>query len=955
MPGRTTTRSTRTTRAAAGTRSARSAAVEIPDEGPVTSLRTRIVHVFGDAQKTTATQRKLVVTLRKIQEECCYEPPVPVKKGKKAQEEEVEDFDEDDFNSEMMRIVLRIVNVKKSEPAGDRVVRFLATFLKHATEKDQINAAALDGEYETTDTPATRLNTLIFKIALRLLQSKDKTLRFRAVQIITHMVNNLEQIDDNIFALVKAGLTKRLRDKEPSVRVQAVLGLGRLISNDEDELDDEDDEDEANSILERLVGIMINDPDAQVRRTILSNIPFWPTTLRYQLERARDVDVTTRRIVYTRILPNLNDFRYLSLAERDKMIRWGLRDRDDTVRKAAARLFYERWIEDCASKRDTRPEEERVGTTAPPSRDGLCELLERIDIVRAGQEDGMAHEAMKQFWAARPDYLEAMIFDHDFWLALDPPAAFIVRTLNDFGQATDDERVRELIEDKMPALTQFAFIIQKQLNLVIENAARVATLDEDDPALEEAVERSEDSTFVATQLLNVSLTLDYADEVGRRQMYNITQEAIAKPALPEDCTKLAIEVLRIICGSRGESDFVAVIMEAIAEVHDTLLDDDDDDTFGDAVDAESFHSAQSEHSSPAPANRKEAKPAKKLSPEEEEEERTHIVAVNSKCLHIMQCTLQNVTCDLNDNTNLTAKLNTLIIPAVQSHENVLRERGLLCLGSAALLSKDLAASNLELFFHCFNKGNDDLKDAVLQILSDLIITYPDLLAPPVADPDTTEQSELPEHSPILRPLMKVLIKGIESEDVHVSRTGRVAAQKLVLHNLLPPESTAEIVKSFTISYFNPDLNDKAVATQGLGYFIPVFCHSKIQNAQLMATVVVPVIAKLLVMRDEIEDNEDSEMVGWPNITAHLSEWTDGRKVVGQSEVGLDGKVSWSAASELPHLALAIDILERALTNTCTREEPPSSKPSKSWSLKQSKTRSAWTQHSETHWPSSRQP
>jgi len=95
-----------------------------------------VAQVFGDAQKTTATQRKLVVNLRKIQEACCFEPPDTNRKGgKKGKGEVQEDFDEEDFNGEVVRCVLRILGVKKSEPVGDRIIRFLGVFLKHASEK----------------------------------------------------------------------------------------------------------------------------------------------------------------------------------------------------------------------------------------------------------------------------------------------------------------------------------------------------------------------------------------------------------------------------------------------------------------------------------------------------------------------------------------------------------------------------------------------------------------------------------------------------------------------------------------------------------------------------------------------------------------------------------------------------------------------------------------------------
>lgn len=160
MPGRTSTRTPRTsagtTRKSSTTRasSARqsSNAVEIPDEGPETSLRTKIAQVFGDAQRTTATQRKLVVNLRKIQEACCFEPPETGKKGgQKGKGELQEDFDEEDFNNEVVRCVLRILGVKRSEPVGDRIIRFLGVFLKHASEKGEHSTILVHWRHFDTD------------------------------------------------------------------------------------------------------------------------------------------------------------------------------------------------------------------------------------------------------------------------------------------------------------------------------------------------------------------------------------------------------------------------------------------------------------------------------------------------------------------------------------------------------------------------------------------------------------------------------------------------------------------------------------------------------------------------------------------------------------------------------------------------------------------------------------
>lgn len=69
-----------------------------------------------------------MISLRKVQEACCYEPINPSNRRQ-------EDFGEDDFNVEVARCIIRLMGVKKSEGVGDKLVRFLGLFLRHACEK----------------------------------------------------------------------------------------------------------------------------------------------------------------------------------------------------------------------------------------------------------------------------------------------------------------------------------------------------------------------------------------------------------------------------------------------------------------------------------------------------------------------------------------------------------------------------------------------------------------------------------------------------------------------------------------------------------------------------------------------------------------------------------------------------------------------------------------------------
>ena len=126
MPARVP--ASRSTRSSAATRS--TPPTDYPEDTPETALRTQVCALFKDAQRSTAGHRKLVINLRKVQEACCYEPQARTKKTG------AEDFDESEFNAEFVRSVLRVMPVKRSEAAGERVIRFIGLFLRHANGKD---------------------------------------------------------------------------------------------------------------------------------------------------------------------------------------------------------------------------------------------------------------------------------------------------------------------------------------------------------------------------------------------------------------------------------------------------------------------------------------------------------------------------------------------------------------------------------------------------------------------------------------------------------------------------------------------------------------------------------------------------------------------------------------------------------------------------------------------------
>lgn len=627
--------------------------------------------IFADAQRSNVGHKALAKRLKRLE-------------------------NNPNFEANIKQCIFRLLDVAKSEVAGNRVVKFLTVYLQ-------------DADASSSTTSAVLLALLPFLCA------KDKTIRYRATQLVSQILAVLSAIDDDLYRVIRHELIKRLHDKVPAIRLEAVVALGRIVENeiDDEQQEQDSDEDVAPGLLDKLLDVLQNDTNADVRRALLLNLPITPTTLPYLLERARDRDAPTRRTLYSRLLPKLGDFRHLSLSMREKLLRWGLRDRDEKVRKAAARLFAERWIEDCAGTKADNEGEVDKNKLHDASMPALLELLERIDIINAGAESGIGLDAMKEFWGSRPDYVDAIVFEDEFWNSLTTESAFMVRTFIQCCQ--QNPALQANVEEKMPEVTRLGFYIQNHLNTLLDSIRNNISSEE-----------QADQEFVVEQLLHIAHCLDYTDEIGRRKMFTLLRNAISVAELPEEITRLAVETLRLVCNAdaAGEREFTSVVLEAIAEVHDTILPSEPDLPENEE---DSFVSARSEVSdnsddTPTKANKKKRKDSN-LSPEEKEQASIKEILINMKCLHIAQCMLQNVTGNLQSNVHLETMLNNLVIPAVRSYENPLRERGVLCLGLCCMLEPKLAEENTPVFIHCLINGHEGLKVMSMQILCDVILSH----------------------------------------------------------------------------------------------------------------------------------------------------------------------------------------------------------------------------------------
>ncbi|KAJ9661173.1 chromosome condensation complex Condensin, subunit G [Neophaeococcomyces mojaviensis] len=673
-----------------------------------------VADIFADAQKSSINHKTLTKRLRKL--------------------EAKHESQRTRFEEQVKQCVVRSLEVTKSEKAGANIVKFLCAYC----------AATQGEEQESEDEESNNITNVLLLMLLPYMSAKDKVVRYRATQIISQLMGIVQEIEDDLYQAIRHELIKRIRDRVPAIRLEAVCALGRLLENEMDEeaqekgndSDDDtimSDEAESTGLLAKLLDVLQNDTNADVRKALLLNLPIEPKTLPYLLERARDKDAPTRRALYAKLMPNLGDFRHLSLSMREKLLRWGLRDRDERVRKAAVKMFSSLWIEQIAKTlQQTDPDEQEEKPTKKnigfyeSSIPALLELLERIDILNSGQDDGIGLEAMREFWTLRPDYFNAMEFRDEFWGDLSVESAFMARSFYDYC-AQDPDALAEA-EDKMPEVTRFGFHLQRYLNQVLETRQAF----ESGAEIEE--ETIAEQEFIAEQLLHIAHTLDYTDEIGRRKMFSLLRNMLSIAEFPEEMTRLTVEALRLTCASNaaGEKEFIAVVTEAITEVHDTLNDEDADQNnrAHSPDDNESFVSAHSELSSAsdhtATAHNSRSKSSKHkphLTPEEQERRALRELLTNLKCLSIAHTLLQNITTDTSKSMALETLLNDLIIPSIRSEDTPLRERAIECLGLACLLSPKLAEANRELFTYCMKKGHDELRTLCLKVLCDMAVTW----------------------------------------------------------------------------------------------------------------------------------------------------------------------------------------------------------------------------------------
>lgn len=324
------------------------------------------------------------------------------------------------------------------------VCQFATSFLQENEDKedDKENNKSKENADESIIVELPHFLRSFFNWLLDHHEMESSGARLKVCLLVNRLLKLLgeeAEIDDELYQKIYDNMLERLKDKVAEIRAQAVNALQRL----------QDPSDEGCPIIKAFIFHMGCDPSPIVRKAIVRCIGATRLTLPHILKRTLDVDENVRKAAYKFIADKVH-IRSLTIAKREEIIRRGLTDRNDNVRKVVAKDLVPSWLRFCNAS--------------------IVELLYALDV---GNSDGKtAKEVLTVLFNGVPyeelvgafQYLEpnTKLIPHQ---KLSPETATYWRNLATYLHNESEVKgvasATPFLEDFMPELTQFCNYVRQ--------------------------------------------------------------------------------------------------------------------------------------------------------------------------------------------------------------------------------------------------------------------------------------------------------------------------------------------------------------------------------------------------------------------------------------------------------------------------------------------------------------
>uniref|UniRef100_A0AAY5F4K1 Nuclear condensin complex subunit 3 C-terminal domain-containing protein n=1 Tax=Electrophorus electricus TaxID=8005 RepID=A0AAY5F4K1_ELEEL len=656
--------------------------------------------------------------------------------------------------------------------------------------------------------------------------ASSHAVRFRVCQLVNKLLGSLSesaQIDDDLCERIHEVMLIRVTDKYPNVRIQAALAMARL----------QDPSNEHCPTIKAYILLLDNDSNPEVRRAVLSCIAPSAFTLPKIYKRTRDVKEKVRKLAY-QVLAEKVHIRALTIAQRVSLLHQGLNDSADSVKDVVKTDLLPAWLQ--------------------LLQGDVLQLLHRLDVENCAETAVSALHALFSMMTTFDELLQnGPQLDERKLIPVDSLSCENVlywRALCEFIKSKGAEG-EELLERLLPEPAIFAEYLYSYLK-------SVPLMSEEEKADMTQLELVMTKEFIGQQLILLVGCLDTSEEGGRKRVLAVLQEMLVLPNTP---LSLIGQLVQKLVGMLQDDQQRIQIAEIISDVREPIVSVDDTvdenekrkkqvrlaevkvriveskQALEECISCQDFGRAAELKDSISQLEELRAKISLEASQADHIKEQR--VEKNDpetllKCLTMCAEVIKRMNINRGICPTMNALIESLILPSVSNANPTVRNMAVVCVGTAALHSRDLANTHLVLLLQITQLDEPKVRISALRALIDQLLLNginilqdkstpqpsqaPDLLDS--IDGQATQPSEEDEESPV-QSVLKMLSEFLDSE---ISELRTETAEGLAKLMYCGRIVSAKLFSRLVLLWYNPVTEDDQRLRHCLGVFLQLYAR-----------------------------------------------------------------------------------------------------------------------------------
>ncbi|XP_039920395.1 condensin complex subunit 3 isoform X2 [Hirundo rustica] len=730
--------------------------------------------------------------------------------------------------------------IYRREPAVEQVINFAAKFVTsfYQTEKEDSS--------EEREEDNLLLN-YVFKFLLESHDANSHAVRFRTCQLVNKILRNMPdnaEIDDDLFDKINEAMLIRLKDKFPSVRIQAVLALSRL----------QDPKDENCPVVNIYSTLLENDSNSDVRRAVLSCIAPSKRTLPIIVGRTMDVKEAVRKLAYE-VLAEKVHMRVLTIAERVKLLQQGLNDRSDAVKEVLKKKLLQAWLQF--------------------SEGSVLELLHGLDVEDCPEVAIPVLNAMFSLSPLHDIVQNCKNLDSRKLIPLKDLTVENVlywRCLCEYLKSKGEEG-EVVLEQVLPEPAIYAdYLLSYLQNMPI--------LSEEQKEDFNCFDKLMTKEFIGQQLILIIGSMDTMEEGGRKHLLVVLQKILILPSTSAALIPLLVE--RLLSIVKDEDRRIQIIAEIISEVREPIVAVDQPvdaaeirkrelklaeikvklfeakQALEECITLQDFNKAsvlkdkitELEHTKNDLIKATEQAEIKEMRVEKNDPETL------LKCLIMCYEVLKIMSLSKGISPTINEIIQSLILPGVTNVHPAVRNMAVLCLGCCTLQNKEFAQQQLPLLLQVLQIDNIKIKLSALKAIFDQLMLFG--IEPFKTRRGNDSQSESAhigtengddksetieeEESATVHSLLKLLSGFLDSEYSELRTEAAEGLAKLMFSGRL---ISAKLLSRLVLLWYNPVTEEDTRLRHCLGVFFPLFAYANRSNQECFEEAYLPTLQTLL--------------------------------------------------------------------------------------------------------------